>query len=317
MKATGDTGELGVVDHTFGGWLVPIDFRANLMQKALEDSVIASRATPVPISGNKAQIPYVAESSRASSTHGGIIGYWPDEAVSPTLSNPKFGALELTLHKLAFLVYASDELLSDSAISFLTLLPQMFGASAAWELDNVFMEGTGAGQPLGMKNSPCLISVPKEGSQTADTVVYNNITKMYSRMVASSRSSAIWLINPDVWPQLLSLVDAGSNSLFVVNATQSHPVTIFGRPVFEHPACSTLGDAEDIMFVDPKQYLIAQKSGGLTPAVSTSTHVRFLQDQMAFKFIVRVDGQPWWSTALTPKNGSTTVSPIIGLAERA
>ena len=76
----------------------------------------------------------------------------------------------------------------------------------------------------------------------------------------------------------------------------------------------TLGDEGDIMLVDLASYLTAVKAGGLRAA--TSIHLWFDQDLMAFRFILRVAGQPWWSEVTTAANGNFTQSPFVSLAER-
>jgi hypothetical protein len=48
-----------------------------------------------------------------------------------------------------------------------------------------------------------------------------------------------------------------------------------------------------------------------------SIHVRWSENERAFKFWTRNAGAPWWRAALTPKNGASTLSPYITLAERA
>jgi hypothetical protein len=57
------------------------------------------------------------------------------------------------------------------------------------------------------------------------------------------------------------------------------------------------------------------KAGGLR--AGTSIHLWFDQDLTAFRFIVRVAGQPWWSEVTTADNGTFTQSPFVTLAERA
>ena len=73
----------------------------------------------------------------------------------------------------------------------------------------------------------------------------------------------------------------------------------------------------DIGLFDMSQYFWAEK-GGVQEA--QSMHVEFLTDQMVFRFIVRYDGQPSWSSALTPYQGTATtgtLSPFVVLASRA
>ena len=52
--------------------------------------------------------------------------------------------------------------------------------------------------------------------------------------------------------------------------------------------------------------------GGVEAA--SSIHVKFVEDETAFRFVFRVDGQPIWASAVTPFQGSDTVSPFVALA---
>ena len=90
--------------------------------------------------------------------------------------------------------------------------------------------------------------------------------------------------------------------------------TLYGRPVLPTEFNATLGDAGDIALVDFSQYLLIEK-GALQ--VAESIHVRFLYGENTFRFMYRVNGQPYWHSALTPFKGSgNTVSPMVTLAAR-
>jgi HK97 family phage major capsid protein len=75
-----------------------------------------------------------------------------------------------------------------------------------------------------------------------------------------------------------------------------------------------VGDQGDIMLADLREYQMIEK-GGIQAA--SSIHVMFVYDETVFRFVYRVDGQPKWNSALTPKNGTTTVSPFVVLDARA
>jgi len=70
----------------------------------------------------------------------------------------------------------------------------------------------------------------------------------------------------------------------------------------------------DIILADLSQYLLAEKG---PVASEQSIHVRFVYDEMALRWTYRVDGAPWWHSALTPHKGSNTQSPFITLATRS
>ena len=187
-----------------GGFLVQQDFSTELLQDVFQTGILASRCKRIPISGNSNSIKIngIDETSRASTRYGGIVGYWEDEAAEKTASKPKFRKIELNLKKLIGLCYATDELLSDAS-ALEGVIRQGFVSEFGFLLDDAIINGTGAGQPLGILNSGCLVSVAKETGQAADTVVAENVIKMYSRIFASSRPNAVWLINQNIKPQRL------------------------------------------------------------------------------------------------------------------
>ncbi len=77
--------------------------------------------------------------------------------------------------------------------------------------------------------------------------------------------------------------------------------TIFGRPVLAIEQCQTLGAQGDIIFADlTNGYILAEK-GGIKSDMSI--HVRFVNDESCFRFVMRVDGQPVRASALTPYKG--------------
>ena len=46
--------------------------------------------------------------------------------------------------------------------------------------------------------------------------------------------------------------------------------------------------------------------------IEVSPHVNFLQNQIVYRMVLRIDGQPWLNQAITLANGST-VSFCVGL----
>jgi len=307
-----------------GGFSVPTEFRNLLMSNALEASILLGRATQIPMATNSIEIPVIKESSHASTVYGGILVYRVAEAATITASKPAFAKVRLQLVKLAALAYVTNELLEDSPISMEPLLGQMFSEAIAFQIDEDMVNGNGAGQFLGVLNAPCTVSVSKETAQTAATIVSENITKMWARLMARAQGNAIWIANMDTFPQLAHLsmaVGTGGSTAGLLNiatngVTGRPMMSLLGAPLFLTEHCQTLGTAGDIIAGDWKQYLIGQKAGG-SVAAATSIHLKFVEDEVAFRFTLRMDGQPWMQSALTPKHGSNTLSSFVSLAVRA
>jgi HK97 family phage major capsid protein len=304
-----------------GGFLVEKETTAELLKDTYETSVLAPMCKKYPIAANKngIKINMIDESSRADgSRQGGVLAYWEGEADALTATKPKFGQLELVLKKLTGLYYATDEVLSDTT-ALQALITDFFAEEFSFKLDDAILRGTGVGMPLGIFNSPVMITVSKTANQTADTISFNNVNDMWARCRARNRIRAAWFINQEIEPQMPKMTIAtGTYSGVTVYmpptgiAGQMYG-TLFGRPVIPIEQASAVGDIGDIILADMSEYLLIDK-GGVEGA--SSIHVRFLYDESVFRFIYRVDGKPKRNRPLTPYKGANTLSPFIVLEAR-
>ena len=320
-RATG----LGELVPSEGGFLVGTDTTDEILKRAYETGQVASkcRKFTVGANANGLKINAIDETSRATGSRwGGVQGYWLAEAGTKLATKPKFRQIELTLKKLIGLCYLTDELLQD-VTAMESIVRQAFAEEIAFLLDDAVINGPGAGTPLGIMNSASLITVAKETSQAAKTVVPRNIWNMYARLWVRSRSSAVWFINQDVEPSLnaMALQDAQTSPAWGVpvylppGGMSAAPYgTLLGRPVIPIEQCQTLGTAGDIILADMSQYVMIDK-GAMQQA--SSIHVRFIYDESCIRFVYRCDGQPAWNAALTPYKGTNTVSPFIDLIVRS
>jgi HK97 family phage major capsid protein len=305
-----------------GGFAVPPDFRATIMEKVLAEDSLLARCDQMTSSSNTITFP--TDETTPWQTSGGLQAYWEGE--NDQLAQSKVSLKETTvrLNKLAALVPVTEELMEDAG-ALDTYLRRRVPEKIDFAISKAIIQGTGVGQPLGIMNAPCLVSVAKRtaGSpdQAADTIEYDNIVKMYSRMYAPCRANAVWLINQDVEPALFSLAfdNLATDKVPVylpANGLSGQPyATLMGKPVIPTQACETLGDNGDIIFADLTKYLIALKGGGMR--IDVSMHLYFDYDATAYRFIMRVGGLPWWSSYITPRDGSSYLSCFVALAERA
>jgi HK97 family phage major capsid protein len=210
----------------------------------------------------------------------------------------------------------TDELVADAA-ALGGELQVLFANELIFQVEDAITEGSGAGQPLGYLNAPCLVSVAKESGQTAATINTTNLSKMWSRMPARSKKNSVWLINVDCEPQLDFLtIPAGLDALEprFVNYGPDGILTIKGRPVIPVEYNATIGTVGDIVLADFSQYRLIRK-GGVEQA--SSIHVLFTSDQTTFRAFYRVDGQAMPRNVITPYKGTATLSPFVVLATRS
>lgn len=298
-----------------GGFAVPPEFRSDITQVVFGEDTLIGMTDLLETSSNTWTAPK-DETTPWQST-GGIQAFWEDEGAQLTQSKAALKDLSVRLNKLTALVPVTSELLED-APGMDSYLRRKAPEKMDFRVTDALINDNGTGKPLGILNAPALVTVAKEGGQAADTIVFQNVNNMWSRMYARWRQSAVWLINQDIEPQLHALNHPGDSSPVYMppGGLSAAPFgTILGRPVMPSEACATLGDAGDIILASMGQYLAIRKVGGIR--AETSMHLWFDYDMMAFRFILRLGGQPWLSAPIARFKGGNTLSSFVTLAERA
>jgi HK97 family phage major capsid protein len=302
-----------------GGFLIPETLRSNLLQVALEEAVVRPRAQVIPMETLRVPIPMIDSTSNVSSVFGGVICYWTEEAAALVESQASFGRVNLDAKKLTGYAEIPNELLAD-APAFTSFFDDVFPKALAWYEDIGFMNGTGAGEPRGFVNCDASVAVAAEVGQPAGTIVWENIVKMYARMLPTALQNAVWIASIDTFPQLAQMalsVGTGGSAVWLGNLQQPGsavpPVSILGRPVIFTEKTPALGTTGDINFVDLSYYLIGDRQ---MMQSTSSPHFKFSSDKTVFRIIERLDGQPWLSSAIVPHNGAGALSPFVRLASR-
>ena len=301
-----------------GGFLVRQEFTTRLLDKAMETAQLAPRCDQFPVSdGNDGiEAPYIDETSRATGSRwGGVQVYRRAEAATVTASKPKLGMFDLRLEDLMGIAYATDRSLRDAA-QLEAVFTKAFASEFAFKIDDELIRGSGAGETLGVLNSPALVTVAKESGQAAKSITVRNISDMWARMPARLRGNAVWMYNQDCEPALDELaLPVGTAALeprFVAYGPDG-VLRIKGRPAFALEQCETLGTVGDFMLVNWDEVALIQK--GIESA--QSMHLLFLYNERAFRWVYPIIAKPKWKSALTPFKGSATQSPYIALATRA
>ena len=302
-----------------GGFLVPEEFRAELMVASLGAAIVRPRARVIPMSTATLRFPKIDETSRVSSVYGGIVVYRTEEGEELVESQAAFGALKLEATKQTALAHVNNELIKDAG-AFGGFVEQTFPEAMAYYEDLDYLLGTGVGEPLGALSSTntAIIEVAKETGQAAATVLWQNVIRMYARMLPSSLGTAVWLASPDVFVELATMaleVGTGGSAVWLTDAHGTPTLTLLGRPVImTERAPAALGTRGDLSFVDFGMYLIGDRQ---MMTAASSEHVKFTSDKTTYRLIARNDGRPWLESAITPHNNSATLSPYVQLATRS
>lgn len=125
-------------------------------------------------------------------------------------------------------------------------------------------------------------------------------------------------MSPSCLPQLFSLylgVGTGGTAVYMpASGAAGRPYsTLMGRPVVVVEQCKALGELGDILLCDFSNYVAIDKGAMRT---DYSMHVQFIYGEGVFRATYRFDGQPVLASAITPANGTDTLSHFVALQAR-
>lgn len=306
-----------------GGFAVPPEFREAIMQKVQGENSLLAMADNTTTGGSGMTVPQ--DNTTPWQTTGGIQAYWDGEAELIGQSKPALGTVTNKLNKLTALVPVTDENLEDAA-SLASWINRKAPEKMDYKIQAALIDGTGVGMPLGILNGGSTVTVSKESSQAAATLLAANVLKMYARMYAPWRFGSVWFVNQDLEPALMQMTinvknvagteNVGGSAVYIPpgGLSASPYGMLLGRPVMPIQACKTLGTKGDIIFASMKQYWAVTKSAGVRS--DSSIHLFFDYGLTAFRFTFRLGGQPWHSSPVTPANGSNTLGAFVALETR-
>lgn len=298
-----------------GGFFVPTEYAAEMLDKSLESEIVRPRANVVPMNSDTRKIAGFDNLNHSgNSLYGGFEAVWLEQAGTATDQDAAVRMIELKARKLALFTRASNELVADG-VSFEEQLGQAMVAAAGWGLDYACLRGTGAGQPLGVLNDPALVTVAKETGQAAATILYANLVKMFARLHPACVANSVWVANSTTIPQLAQLtIPIGTGGSHVPVLTESNgQFRILTRPVLFTEKLPAVGTVGDLVLVDFSQYTIGLRK---EVSIEKSMHVGWQNDTSGYRVILRADGQGRWDEPFTPANGDSQ-SWCVALATRA
>ncbi len=315
-----------------GGYTVPPMFLQELLRLAIEDAIMRPRCKKLPLTSRTLLVSSLdvttTQSAGNTALLGGIQATWTAEAATRSQSQPQFRQTELTAWELAFYSVASNTLLADNAVGLDTLLTELFSLALTWYEEYAFLQGNGVGKPLGILNCPAALAVTRlVTGHLGFSDVAGMLAKIYWML---SRDNLFWVGHQSILPDLIKMNDAatslGSGSTQSVGRPIWIPLSggiqeavqqpqgamqagsLMGFPLFLTEKLPALGTRGDLMLIDGAHYLIADR---MEMEIDVSPHINFLTNQMTWRIVKRVDGQPWLNNPITLADGTQTVSPFV------
>lgn len=296
---------------TAGGFLVPVQFKPQLLAVPGESAIVRPRALVLPMENETLQIPSLDQTgdpgAGKTNRFGGVSLSWTEEGASKTETEPAFKLVSLHVHELSGFTYVTDRLLRANALALEAVLYRLFGDAIADQVDYECIQGNGAGRPQGVVSAGCTIQVARAG---AGHIIYADVIGMYHAFLHGPKG--VWLINPCCIEDILTLKNPTTNDyLWQANAEGAIPTRLLNYPIIWTDKASALGTKGDITVADFSYYVVGEGSQVL---VEASEHYQFIKNVTTFRFHMLIDGTPWLSAPLYTRGGDYQVSPFVTLA---
>lgn len=317
-----------------GGFLLDQELIAGIWDKARAIDGPLARCLFLTTTKNSASWPLLGESSRVSGSRlGGMIARWQgqtdDQSLTTFASQPT--AATNVFRPRRVLVYSqpfSNDLLADAPLAA-RMLEYAAQLEIHYAVVDAMITGDGATRPLGVLNAPSTITLASRGG--AGSISSTDIDGMWSRLWGFCRRNAVWICNDDTLLKVDQAATAGGwpSATYLPQGVAGNPFPLIkGRPVLPVEQCPVLGDSGDLIVGDWSQYGLMARTvdsngmpdmavsyGAVSAFVeqSSSDQFYFDTDSSVFRFKLRIDGQPLWTSAVTIADGSQTAGPFVVL----
>jgi len=237
---------------------------------------------------------------------------WTPEKAQKDETDYKLRMIEMKVNKLVCYTKSSDELVEESGIPLNDVVGLAFKKSIGFYSDLAYLQGTGAGQPLGILNSPALLTQAAESGQTASTINYDNIVGIFGQLNPASFKNAVWVASISCLPQMMKLsIEVGLAGEHVrILQENNGKFYLLGKEILFTEKVPALGSAGCLGLYDFSAYGILLKEG---IRLESSIHEGFRNDLTSWRMILNADGQPTLANPLTCLDGITVVSPFVQL----
>lgn len=269
-----DTLQIGTDSE--GGYLVPDEYEATLIDKLTDENIMRGLATIITSANGDKKIPVVA-------SHGEAV--WTDEGEEYTESDDEFGTVSLGAHKLSTIIKVSEELLNDSAFNLETYISSEFARRMGAAEELAFINGNGTGKPTGVINT-AEVGIT---SASANAITTDEIIDLYHSLRTPYRKNAAFLANDSTIKAIRKLKDSNGQYLWQPGLQAGQPDTILNRPIHTSAYMPEIGGGNKILlFGDLKYYWIADRQGR---SFQRLNELFAKNGQVGFRVFQRVDGK--------------------------
>lgn len=228
---------------------------------------------------------------------------WTEACAKLNELNISFGMVEVDGYKVGGFIAICNATLEDSDLNLASELMDALGQAIGYAIDKAIVYGTGKKMPVGIvtrlaqaeqpddwdNNAPAWVNLSTSNiisiSGKSGTALFKEIILAGGKAKGKySRGEKVWLMNETTKSTLVAEGISFNSAAAIVSGVENKMPVIGGDIV----TLDFIPDG-DIVTGYPLLYLLVERAGA---SISTSEHVRFIEDQTVLKGTARYDGKP-------------------------
>jgi HK97 family phage major capsid protein len=288
----------GVGTTTAGGFMVPAEFRNNLIERQVFQGSVRSVATVITTDSG-ASLPWPTVDDTAN------VGAILAENTQVTEQDVTLGQASLDVYMYTSkLVRVSLQLINDSAIDVDDLLGRLLSARIARIQNQHFTTGTGTAQPEGIQtNATSGVTLPT-GNTT--TITYDGLVDLVHSVDPAYRTAnSAFMARDSVLASIRKLKDTTNQPLWQPSMQAGAPDTVLGYPIITNPDMpAPAANVKSVLFGDFRQAYVIRDVTQVQTLRLEERYADFLQ--VAFLLFQRSGARPQDANAYRALTQSAT-----------
>ena len=252
---------------------LPYDSNRKYMAELEKESIFRQFATSINVSSsNNTVLAYASDDVAACVPEG--------ESINVSDLADAFTRIKTEAHKVVSLIKVANAFVTDNAFDIKKHIPKRFAKVFGRAEENLFINGTGEGQPVGILND----TLGAETGVTTTDVTFDDVINLYMSVKAKHRKHGVWLMNDETALALRKLKDKDGNYL-----CQENMDTILGKPVYISEFMPSIATGKKVIaFGDFSYYWILNRR----PLAVRALKEKFeLYDQTGYLAMEYIDGK--------------------------
>lgn len=282
-----------------GGYVVPEDFRMQVLTRLAGATVVRRRATVLTTARDAVEFPRLEGGNDRYTSAVRVT--WVDETpanASVAETNPTWGTVRIPVHTVMARTNISRNLLEDSGINLIQFLGEEFARAMAIDEDEQFLTGTGGNRPQGVlgaratgNDAAPVTGIAAANSGAAAALTPDGLIDLIYTLDSQYRGDAVLVMAKNTQRDVRKFKDGESRYMWQPALVAGQPATLLGYPVSESQAMPAVAaNAHPIIFGDFRGYFIVDRVGMSVERVTDTTTTG--QNQVALFARRRFGGQP-------------------------